>query len=122
MFDINELLEVLVFSGIGVLVFAVAFFVMVKIAPFSVQKEIEEDQKAMARIDGEIAALQREAAVGAPHQARLDDLTVRKAALAQRIADGAFAVVQRSLRFPFLPCMHARVYRPVSRLPAAAQG
>jgi putative membrane protein len=44
MFDINELLEVLVFSGIGVLVFAVAFFVMVKIAPFSVQKEIEEDQ------------------------------------------------------------------------------
>ena len=53
MFDINELLEVLVFSGIGVLVFAVAFFVMVKIAPFSVQKEIEEDQNtALAIIIG----------------------------------------------------------------------
>ncbi|GAA0841850.1 type VI secretion system ATPase TssH [Cupriavidus pauculus] len=59
--------------------------------------EIEEDQKAMARIDGEIAALQREAAVGAPHQARLDDLAVRKAALAQRIADATARLDQEKV-------------------------
>jgi putative membrane protein len=33
-----------VFAGIGLVVFAIAFFVMTKIAPFSVKKEIEEDQ------------------------------------------------------------------------------
>ena len=33
-----------VFAGIGLAVFAIAFFVMTKIAPFSVKKEIEEDQ------------------------------------------------------------------------------
>jgi putative membrane protein len=33
-----------VFAGIGLVVFAVAFWLMTKIAPFSVKKEIEEDQ------------------------------------------------------------------------------
>jgi len=33
-----------VFAGIGLAVFGVAFWLMVKIAPFSVKKEIEEDQ------------------------------------------------------------------------------
>ena len=42
--DVNELIGVGVYSGIGIVVFALAFFVMVKISPFSVQKEIEEDQ------------------------------------------------------------------------------
>ena len=42
--QVNEILEVLIYSGIGVMVFAIAFFVMVKLSPFSVQKEIEEDQ------------------------------------------------------------------------------
>ena len=42
--DINELIDVGIYSGIGIVVFALAFFVMVKISPFSVQKEIEEDQ------------------------------------------------------------------------------
>jgi len=42
--DINEIIDVLVYSGLGVFVFALAFVVMVKVAPFSVQKEIEEDQ------------------------------------------------------------------------------
>ena len=42
--EINELIEVGVYSGIGIVVFALAFFVMVKISPFSVQKEIEDDQ------------------------------------------------------------------------------
>ena len=33
-----------VFASIGLVVFAVAFWIMTKIAPFSVKKEIEEDQ------------------------------------------------------------------------------
>jgi putative membrane protein len=33
-----------VFAGIGLIVFAVAFWLMTKIAPFSVKKEIEDDQ------------------------------------------------------------------------------
>jgi uncharacterized membrane protein YjfL (UPF0719 family) len=33
-----------VFAGIGLAVFAIAFWLMTKIAPFSVKKEIEEDQ------------------------------------------------------------------------------
>ncbi len=42
-----------VFAGIGLAVFGIAFFLMVKIAPFSVKKEIEEDQNtALAIIIG----------------------------------------------------------------------
>lgn len=33
-----------VFAGIGLVVFAIAFWIMNKVAPFSVKKEIEEDQ------------------------------------------------------------------------------
>ena len=33
-----------VFAGIGVVVFAAAFWLITKIAPFSIRKEIEEDQ------------------------------------------------------------------------------
>jgi putative membrane protein len=32
------------FAGIGLAVFGIAFFVIVKLSPFSVRKEIEEDQ------------------------------------------------------------------------------
>ncbi len=42
--DLNVLMATLLYSGIGVLVFGIAFLVMVKASPFSVQKEIEEDQ------------------------------------------------------------------------------
>lgn len=42
--DLNVLMATLLYSGIGVVVFGIAFLVMVKMAPFSVQKEIEEDQ------------------------------------------------------------------------------
>jgi uncharacterized membrane protein YjfL (UPF0719 family) len=42
--EVTEIIEVLLYSGLGVMVFAIAFFAMVKISPFSVQKEIEEDQ------------------------------------------------------------------------------
>jgi putative membrane protein len=33
-----------VFAGIGLVVFAIAFWIMTKVAPFSVKKEIETDQ------------------------------------------------------------------------------
>jgi uncharacterized membrane protein YjfL (UPF0719 family) len=33
-----------VFAGIGLAVFGLAFWLMTKLAPFSVKKEIEEDQ------------------------------------------------------------------------------
>ena len=33
-----------VFAGIGLAVFGVAFWIMTKVAPFSMKKEIEEDQ------------------------------------------------------------------------------
>jgi uncharacterized membrane protein YjfL (UPF0719 family) len=50
----DELLPALVntaiFVGIGLVVFAVAFFIMTKIAPFSVRKEIEEDQNTSLAI------------------------------------------------------------------------
>ena len=43
-FELDVLLATLLYSGVGVVVFALAFVVMVKVAPFSVQKEIEEDR------------------------------------------------------------------------------
>lgn len=39
-----------VFSAIGVVVFAVAFLIMTKLTPFSVRKEIEEDQNTSLAI------------------------------------------------------------------------
>lgn len=33
-----------VFAGIGLVVFGIAFWIMTKLAPFSVKKEIEDDQ------------------------------------------------------------------------------
>ena len=44
MSDMDHILSSLVYSGIGLVMFLIAFFLIVKIAPFSVQKEIEEDQ------------------------------------------------------------------------------
>ena len=42
--DLHQLGLTILYSGVGLLVFATALFMVVKIAPFSVQKEIEEDQ------------------------------------------------------------------------------
>jgi uncharacterized membrane protein YjfL (UPF0719 family) len=46
--DFDKLLPVLattlIFVLIGLVVFGIAFFIVVKVAPFSVKKEIEEDQ------------------------------------------------------------------------------
>ncbi len=56
---LEELMPVLattiIFVFIGLVVFAIAFFVVVKITPFSVKKEIEDDQNtALAIIIGAI--------------------------------------------------------------------
>jgi uncharacterized membrane protein YjfL (UPF0719 family) len=56
---LDELLPVLlttiIFVGIGLVVFAMAFIIVVKVSPFSVKKEIEEDQNiALAVIIGAI--------------------------------------------------------------------
>jgi len=40
----QSLLSAILFSVIGIVVFAVAFFVVAKVVPFSIRKEIEEDQ------------------------------------------------------------------------------
>ncbi len=48
--DLNLLIATLVYSGVGIVVFTAAFFIMVKICPFSVRKEIEEDQNTSLAI------------------------------------------------------------------------
>src|SRR5215213_4257124 len=48
-------LSTIIFVLIGLVVFAIAFFIVVKITPFSVKKEIEDDQNiALAVIIGAI--------------------------------------------------------------------
>ena len=42
--DIHQLGLTILYSGVGLVVFAAALFIVVKVAPFSVRKEIEEDQ------------------------------------------------------------------------------
>jgi uncharacterized membrane protein YjfL (UPF0719 family) len=39
-----------VFAGIGLVVFGLAFFLMVKVTPFSIRKEIEEDHNTSLAI------------------------------------------------------------------------
>jgi uncharacterized membrane protein YjfL (UPF0719 family) len=41
---VMQLVLTLVYSVVGVVIFGIAFWLMTKIAPFSVRKEIEEDQ------------------------------------------------------------------------------
>ena len=41
---LRALFEVVVFSLVGIVVFAIAFFVIARVSPFSLRKEIEEDQ------------------------------------------------------------------------------
>jgi putative membrane protein len=56
---LDDLLPVIVttviFVAIGLIVFAIAFFIVVMVAPFSVKKEIEDDQNiSLAVIIGSI--------------------------------------------------------------------
>ena len=41
---LRALIEVVVFSLVGIVVFAVAFVVIARLSPFSLRKELEEDQ------------------------------------------------------------------------------
>ena len=52
---LNLVVETLAFSLVGIVLFALAFFIIVKIAPFSTRKEIEEDQNvALAILIGSV--------------------------------------------------------------------
>ena len=44
MLDAGQLLGALIYSLIGIGLFGLAFFIIVKVAPFSIRKEIEDDQ------------------------------------------------------------------------------
>ena len=55
--DLHELLLSFVYSLVGMLVFAMFFFIVLKFAPFPVIKEIEEDQNsALAILMGAVVA------------------------------------------------------------------
>jgi putative membrane protein len=41
---LRNLINVTVFTALGLVMFGIAFWIMVKVAPFCVKKEIEEDQ------------------------------------------------------------------------------
>ncbi|HXM35652.1 MAG TPA: DUF350 domain-containing protein [Pyrinomonadaceae bacterium] len=52
---LNLIVTTLVFSLIGIVLFALAFLIIVKIAPFSTRKEIEDDQNvALAILIGSV--------------------------------------------------------------------
>ena len=42
--DLHELIVTVIYSGFGMLIFTFFVWILVKILPFSVMKEIEEDQ------------------------------------------------------------------------------
>ena len=46
----KTLLSALAFSALGIMLFAVAFLIIVKVTPFSLRKEIEEDQNTALAI------------------------------------------------------------------------
>lgn len=48
--SIENILAVMTLSLIGIVVFAIVFWLMVKLSPFSVQKEIEVDQNSSLAI------------------------------------------------------------------------
>ena len=52
---VNLLVTTLAFSLLGIVLFSIAFFIIVKITPFSTRKEIEEDQNvALAILIGSV--------------------------------------------------------------------
>jgi putative membrane protein len=52
---INLVIATLVFALIGIVLFALAFLIIVKVAPFSTRKEIEDDQNvALAILIGSV--------------------------------------------------------------------
>ena len=52
---VNLVVTTLVFALVGIVLFALAFLIIVKIAPFSTRKEIEDDQNvALAILIGSV--------------------------------------------------------------------
>lgn len=47
---LRTLASALAFSALGILLFALAFLIIVKVTPFSLRKEIEEDQNTSLAI------------------------------------------------------------------------
>lgn len=47
---VKTLVSALAFSGLGLALFALAFLIIVKVTPFSLRKEIEEDQNTALAI------------------------------------------------------------------------
>ena len=47
---IKTLVSALAFSALGIVLFAVAFLIIVKVTPFSLRKEIEDDQNTALAI------------------------------------------------------------------------
>lgn len=47
---IKMLVSSLIFVGLGMVMFLIAFFIITKITPFSIRKEIEEDQNTSLAI------------------------------------------------------------------------
>lgn len=43
-FDVDAIVNAVIYSGLGLVLFGVFWMIMVKITPFSIQKEIEVDQ------------------------------------------------------------------------------
>jgi putative membrane protein len=51
----DYILSTLIFVGIGLVFFAIAFVIIVKVTPFSIRKELEEDQNtALAIVIGSV--------------------------------------------------------------------
>ena len=48
--NVNVFLNTLIYTVFGVLVFAIAFWVMVKISPFPIRKEIEADHNVAVAV------------------------------------------------------------------------
>lgn len=48
--DVHELILTIVYSGIGMLVFILFFAIVIRITPFPIIKEIEEDQNTALAI------------------------------------------------------------------------
>lgn len=47
---VKMLISSLIFVGMGMVMFLIAFFIITKITPFSIRKEIEEDQNTSLAI------------------------------------------------------------------------
>jgi uncharacterized membrane protein YjfL (UPF0719 family) len=50
MMNVNVFLNTLIYTIFGVIVFGIAFFAMVKLSPFPIRKELEEDHNVAVAV------------------------------------------------------------------------